>query len=224
MKRTFLKIFDHIIANNPKEQKEVDRILSSSDRGLKNTDLKDIVKIFTLLQNEFSEHIENALGNIDSQIDFVSNILIRDGNTIMKSDWLSQLYEQELKALKKSIVSLQNQLSETSSDLDESRKRDYRIYRACLQSAYENDLLNNQDPKITTDEQHILQTLANELSLSQTETQLINYIILPLKKREVDDIINDLKNAGIVLFSKRQIRFIYLMSLWYYCAVSKVAK
>ncbi len=202
-KNSFLKILDNIIANEPKEQKEIDRILSSSDRGLKNTDLKDIVRIFTLLQDELSEYIETALGNMDSQIDFVSNILIRDGNTIMRYDWLSQLYEQELKSIKKSTVSLETQLREASSDMDEGRKRDYGIYRACLKSAYENDLLNNQEPKITADEQHILQTLANELSLSQNETQLINYMILPLKKREVDDIINDLKNAGIIFFSKK---------------------
>lgn len=202
-KNAFLKILDNIIADTPKEQKEIDRILSSSDRGLKNTDLKNIVKIFTLLQDEFSVHVENALGDMESQIDFISNILVRDGNTIMKYDWLSRLYEEEIKSHKKSIVNLENQLSEDSFDLDEKRKRDYNIYKACLHSAYENDLLNNQDPKITTDEQHILQTLANELSLSLKELQLINYLILPLKKRELDNIINDLKNAGIIFFSKK---------------------
>ncbi|MDA3946660.1 MAG: hypothetical protein PF439_08280 [Helicobacteraceae bacterium] len=202
-KNSFLKILDNIIANEPKEQKEIDRILSSSDRGLKDTDLKNIVKIFILLEDEFSEHIENSLGNMESQIDFVSNILVRDGNTIMKYDWLSKLYEQEVKSHKKNITNLQNQMDENSSELDEGRKRDYKIYKACVHSAYENDLLNNQDPKITTDEQHILMTLANQLSLSQNELQLINYMVLPLKKREIDDIINDLKNAGIILFSKK---------------------
>ena len=202
-KNSFLKILDNIIANEPKEQKEIDRILSSSDRGLKDTDLKNIVKIFTLLQGEFLEYIENALGNMESQIDFVSNILVRDGNTIMKYDWLSKLYEQEVKSHKKNITNLQSQMDENSSDLEDSRKRDYKIYKACVQSAYENDLLNNQDPKLTTDEQHILMTLANQLSLSQNELQIINYMVLPLKKREIDDIINDLKNAGIILFSKK---------------------
>jgi RecB family endonuclease NucS len=187
-KNSFLKILDNIIANEPKEQKEIDRILSSSDRGLKDTDLKNIVKIFILLEDEFSEHIENSLGNMESQIDFVSNILVRDGNTIMKYDWLSKLYEQEVKSHKKNITNLQNQMDENSSELDEGRKRDYKIYKACVHSAYENDLLNNQDPKITTDEQHILMTLANQLSLSQNELQLINYMVLPLKKREIDDI------------------------------------
>ena len=202
-KNSFLKILDTIIANNPKEQKAIDTILSSSDRGLKSTDLKNIVKIFLLLQNKFSAYIENALTNMESQIDFVSNILIRDGNTIMKYDWLSKLYELEIKTHKKNITNLQNQMQEGALELDNSRKRDYTIYKACVRSAYENDLLNNQDPKLTTDEQHILMTLANELSLSQKELQLINYMVLPLKKREVETIIDDLKNAGIILFSKK---------------------
>lgn len=202
-RNSFLKILDNIIANDPKEKKEIDKILSSSDRGLKDTDLNNIVKIFTLLQNEFSEYIEIALGDMESQIDFVSNILIRDGNTIMKYDWISKLYEQEVKSHKKNITNLQNKIDGNSSDLSDSRKRDYKIYKACVHSAYENDLLNNQDPKLTSDEQHILMTLANELSLSQNEVQLINYMVLPLKKREIDDIINDLKNAGIILFSKK---------------------
>lgn len=202
-KNSFLKILDNIISNEPREQKEIDKILSSSNKGLKDTDLKNIVKIFTLLQKEFSEYIEDCLCNMESHIDFVSKILIRDGNTIMRYDWLSKLYDQEIDTHKKSILNLQKQLEDDSVDFDENRKRDYRIYKACVQSAYENDLLNNQEPKITADEQQILQTLANELSLSQNEQQLVNYMILPLVKHNLDDIINNLKNAGIVLFSKK---------------------
>ncbi|WP_373073406.1 hypothetical protein [Sulfurimonas sp.] len=202
-KNPFLKILDNIISSEPQAQKEIDKILSSSNKGLKDTDLKNIVEIFSLLQDEFSEHIEDSLCNMESQIDFISNILIRDGNAIMRYDWLSKLYDQEIKSHKQSISNLQKQIENDSSDLDENRKRDYKIYKSCVQSAYENDLLNNLEPKISTDEQHILQTLANELSLSQNEQQLVNYMILPLVKNNLDDIISDLKNAGIVLFSKK---------------------
>lgn len=203
-KNPFLKILDNIIADSgAKEKKEIDTILSSVDGTLKNTDLKNIVKIFVLIQDKYLESIEKEFGEIESQIDFVSNILIRDGNNIMKYDWFSKLYEQEIKTHKKNIADLQNKLTDTSSEIDELRKRDYKIYKACLDSAYENDLLNNQDPKITTEEQHILQRLAFELSLSQNESQLINNMIIPLKKRSIDEIINDLKNAGIIFFSKK---------------------
>lgn len=203
-KNSFLKILDNIISNNTlKEQKEIESILSSADGGLKNADLKNIVKIFTLLENKYSEYVYTELNQIESQIDFISNILIRDGNSIMKYDWFSKLYEDEIKSHKANVNLLKEALTDNSSDLDESRARDYKIYKVCLHTAYENDLLNNQDPKITNDEQHILNTLSNELSLSQSELQLIKYMILPLKKRSLDDVINDLKNAGIIFFSKK---------------------
>lgn len=203
-KNSFLKILDNIISNNTlKEQKEIESILSSADGGLKNADLKNIVKIFTMLENKYSEYVCTELNQIESQIDFISNILIRDGNSMMKYDWFSKLYEDEIKSHKANVNLLKEALTDNSSDLDESRTRDYKIYKACLHTAYENDLLNNQDPKITNDEQHILNTLSNELSLSQSELQLIKYMILPLKKRSLDDVINDLKNAGIIFFSKK---------------------
>lgn len=203
-KNSFLKILDNIIANNTlKEQKEIESILSSADGGLKNADLKNIVKIFTLLEHKYSEYAYMELNQIESQIDFISNILIRDGNSMMKYDWFSKLYEDEIKSHKANVTLLKEALTDSSSDLDESRTRDYKIYKACLHTAYENDLLNNQDPKITSDEQYILSTLSDELSLSQNELQLIKYMILPLKKRSLDDVINDLKNAGIIFFSKK---------------------
>ncbi len=203
-KNSFLKILDNIISSNSlKEQKEIESILSSADGGLKNADLKNIVKIFTLLESKYSDYIDVELNQIESQIDFISNILIRDGNSMMKYDWFSKLYEDEIKSHKTNVNLLKESLINNSSDLDENRARDYKIYKACLHTAYENDLLNNQDPKITSDEQHILSTLSAELSLSQNELQLIKYIILPLKKRSVDEIINDLKNAGIIFFSKK---------------------
>ncbi|MCK9492131.1 MAG: hypothetical protein M0Q24_08565 [Sulfurimonas sp.] len=203
-KNSFLKILDNIIVGNSlHEQKEVEAILSSADGGLKNADFKNIVKVFDLLEKQYSENIVNELTKIESQIDFISNILIRDGNSIMKYDWFSKLYEKEIKQHKDSVKSLENELSNNLSELSEERIKDYKIYKACLQTAYHNDELNNQESKITSDEQSILTTLANELSLSQNELQLIKYMILPLKKHSIDEIINDLKNAGIIFFSKK---------------------
>ena len=121
----------------------------------------------------------------------------------MKYDCFSKLYEKEIKQHENSVKALVHELSNNSSELSEERKRDYKIYKACLQTAYINDEWNNQDSKITSDEQSILTTLSDELSLSQNELQLIKYMILPLKKHSIDEIINDLKNAGIIFFSKK---------------------
>ena len=56
---------------------------------------------------------------------------------------------------------------------------------------------NNREAKITDDELSILLTLSNQLELSQEETKLINYLILPAKKAEIDSIINELEGRDL---------------------------
>jgi len=38
--------------------------------------------------------------NTTSQLDILIDILIKDGNSILKQDWLSRLYERELANIK----------------------------------------------------------------------------------------------------------------------------
>jgi hypothetical protein len=83
------------------------------------------------------------------------------------------------------------------------RKRDYNIYKSCVERAYINDLDNNRDKKITNDELSILLTLADKLELSQEEIKLINYLIIPPEKLNIDNVIFLLKNIGIIFYSKK---------------------
>jgi hypothetical protein len=66
------------------------------------------------------------------------------------------LYERELESIKKKAQQLKTQLDSEKSEIEESRKRDYNIYKACVETAYTNDILNNRDTKITDDELSIL--------------------------------------------------------------------
>jgi hypothetical protein len=122
----------------------------------------------------------------------------------MKQDWFSRLYETEIKNLKVKIKNLNNELENDKSELSESRKRDYRIYKCCLFTAYNNDIENNRDAKITSDELSIILTLSKQLGLSQEDVKLINYSILPIKKVDIQDVINNLKNLGVIFFSKKE--------------------
>jgi hypothetical protein len=45
-KNSFIKIIDTILSRNPKNKKEIDRILSSTDKGLKSVDNQNISHIF----------------------------------------------------------------------------------------------------------------------------------------------------------------------------------
>lgn len=203
-KNSFIKIIDHIISKNPKNSKEIEKILSSSDKGLKSVDNLNISNIFSLISNEFTEYISCEFQEVNSQLDILIDIIIRDGNCIMKQDWFSRLYETEIKNLKTKIKTLNLELESEKSELSESRKRDFRIYKACLSTAFNNDLVSNRETKITSDELSIILTLSNQLGLSQEDVKLINYSIVPIKKADIQDVITNLKNIGVVFFSKKE--------------------
>ena len=189
-KNSFIKIIDNIIANNPKNSKAIDKILADSDKSeLKNLDNVVITKIFSLLETEFSQLIKTEFVNITSQLDILTDIIMRDGNCIMKQDWFARLYETEIKNINKKIKWLQKELENPKSELSENRKRDYRIYQSCVHTAFYNDIEHNREAKITDDELSILLTLSHQLELSQEEVKLIDYMIMPAIKMEIDNLI-----------------------------------
>lgn len=202
-KHSFLKILESLRLQNPKNSKAVDKILSQHDNEIRNIDNINICRVFNLLQEEFKECIHQEFLKTTSQIDILIDIIIRDGNCILSREWFNTLYEAELKTLKSKIKTLKSSFSEDSNLIDDLKKRDYLIYKSCLETAYTNDIANNSDSKITSDELSILLTLSDQLKLSQEEIKLINYMIVPITKLDIDTIINDLKNAGIVFYSKK---------------------
>lgn len=202
-KNPFIKIIDNIISKNPKNIKEIEKILISADKGLKSVDNQNVSNIFDLTSTDFSKHIECEFQEVTSQLDILIDIIIRDGNCIMKQNWFSILYDNEIKNIKAKIKILNSEFENEKSELSKDRKRDYRIYKACLATAYQNDIVNNRESKITSDELSIILTLSKELGLSQEEIKLINYTILPIKKLDIQDLINSLKNLGVIFYTKK---------------------
>lgn len=208
-KNAFLKIIDAIVASRPAIAKEVDKILSSGNgdsygsRDFKNLDHANVARVFHVIQNDFAAHVKSEFSNTASQLDILIDIISRDGNCIIKQDWFARLYEKEIGHFNKRLKEFKALLEDEKSVFDEGRKRDYQIYLNCLRVAYHNDDLNNLDRKVTSDELSILVELARQLELSQEEVKLINYLIIPVKKLDVDTIINELKTLGIVFYSKK---------------------
>lgn len=199
-KNSFLKIIDNIISSKPKNYKKVDKILSQLDGRLKNADNESVSQVLSLVQDEYADCIKNEFLNTTSQLDIIIDIITRDGNSLMKREWLGKLYENEIKKLKAKIRAFKEVLESESIDY---RHRDYRIYSECLKMAYHNDRANNQESKITKDEQSILIILAQELELSHEEIKLINYSIIPLKKLDLDEIIKYLTSIGVIFYSRK---------------------
>lgn len=203
-KNSFIKIIDTIISKNPKNSKEIDKILSSCDKGLKSVDNQNIVKIFSLISEEFQEYIQCEFQEVSSQFDILIDIIIRDWNCIMRQDWFSRLYDTEIKQLKNRIQILKKDFESNTSELSEKRKRDYKIYKFCLHTAYYNDQENNREAKISSDELSIIITLSQELGLSQEEIKLINYSILPIEKLDILEVIKGLKNIWVIFYSNKE--------------------
>ena len=159
--------------------------------------------MFNLVADEFAETVISEFVNTTSQLDIFIDILIKDGNNVLRVDWLNVLYEKELKKIKIKTQFLNNLLASEKSDIDELRKRDYIIYKSCVETAYTNDIDNNRDSRITNDELSILLRLSQELDLSQEEIKHINYLIIPPKKNQIDNMISMLKNIGIVFYTRK---------------------
>ena len=83
-KNSFLKIIDTIKSSNPKNSKEIDKILSDTNNDLKSVDSINIVKVFNLVKNEFADTVRSEFLNMSSQLDILIDILIKDGNCILK--------------------------------------------------------------------------------------------------------------------------------------------
>lgn len=202
-KNSFLKIIDTLINNKPKNLKRIEDILSDSNKDLKSVDNINIVNVFNLLEDEFAQYIKNEFLKTSSQLDILIDIISREGCCIVKQDWFSRLYDKQLSALNAKLKTFKSDIDNEKSEISIERKRDYKIYKECLKTAYLNDIENNLDKKITSDEHSILLTLSNQLSLSQEEIKLINYLILPVKKLDVETVINELKSIGVIFYSKK---------------------
>jgi hypothetical protein len=205
-KNQFLKVITGIIETPPKKTDEIDKILINSDKDLKKVDNLNIVTVFNLIEDEFTDYINSRFIEVDSQLDILIDILIRDGNCILSRDWFNKLYEEEIKSLKLKILEFQSDAESEKSSIDSNRIRDYKIYKNCVSTAYTNDQKRNQDMKITWEEQTILHTLSETLELSQEEIKLINYSVINIEKQDIEQIINDLRNLGILFYSKNTLK------------------
>lgn len=200
-KGSFYKILTNLLdkSNSP----EIDKILSGANGQFKDIESDNIVKLFDIVKDDFQLFLESEIGNSISQLDILIDILIRDGNAILKDGWFEELFKRQLKKLKESSLNFIELLDSESKELDEQRRRDYNIYRACVRIAYANDESKKEDLKVTHDEYSILKTLSGKLELSNEEIRLIHYSIIPVNVLEKDALIKILKDLGIVLFSRK---------------------
>lgn len=202
-KGQFLKIINNLSSaekNNPK----LEAILSKADSNLKNADAVQVTQAFEALADRYVEFVMDDYTKVSSQLDILLNIITRDGNCIMRLDWFAKLYEDEIKKQKKAIEVFKEDVNAEKPSMEAARVRDYKVFAACLNTAYFNDVALNFAPKITSDEQSILDTLAKSLELSMDERTMIKYAVLGIKKNSnIEDVIAELKDKGLIFLSKK---------------------
>lgn len=202
-KGQFVKIINNLSSeekNNPK----LEAILSQADSNLKNADAIQLTQAFEALADRYVAYVMEDYSKISSQLDILLNIITRDGNSIMRLDWFAKLYEEEIKKQKKAIDVFRADVTAEKPSMDPLRVRDYKVFAACLKKAYYNDVESNFSPKITPDEQSILDTLATSLELSLDERTMIKYSVLNIKKNpNIDEVVAELKDKGLIFLSKK---------------------
>ena len=202
-KSAFLKILDSFCCDLRKTKPKIDKILSKGDGQLKNVDDENIVQLFELLSPQYKKYLQEKIKFSDYQLDILVDILIRDGNSMMTREWFLKLYNNEHTKLESNIKYFKKILDNGDGDLEEYRRRDYQIYKNCVQTAYENDLIRNQEKQLSWEEKSILQTLEKNLDLSNEEVRWISHTVIPLEKFKVDDLLNELKESGIIFFNRK---------------------
>jgi len=202
-KISFFKVIDSLSSELRKVNKDIDKIWIENDEQIKNVDNENIKKLFTYVKIPFRNHIDRKLQYNKFQLGLLIDIITRDGNSIMSRDWLEKLYKFEISKLELKIKQFRNTLGENNKNLDLLRKRDYMIYRNCVKTAYENDVILNRESVITFEEKTILNTLSQSLNLSVEEVRLIYYTVIKLDKIDIDDIIYSLKELGIIFYKRR---------------------
>ena len=203
-KSSFLKILDGFCLELRKTKSQIDKILSEGEGQLKKVDNNNIVNLYNLLNQEYKAYIQKRIKFSDYQLDILVDILIRDGNSIMSREWFLTLYNNEISKLDANIKTFSAQLSKEDSNLDPSRRREYQVYKNCVQTGYENDLIINREKHLTWEEKSILHTLAKSLDLSNEEVRWLTHIVIPFRKLKIDDVITELKESGIIFFNRKK--------------------
>lgn len=184
-------------------------IISEIDESIsldKSTDAEHFVRTFNRpeIYQTYKTGLCQAIQN-DVFLDILSDIIVRDGNSIMSRDWLKILVEKEVGVIKSRINFFKELFENKSNDLESKRIRDYQIFLNCTKTAFNNDIACGNEAKINTDEWSILFTLKDELALSSDEFRTLLYLAIgtiELDKYDVDEAIRKLRDSGIGFYKK----------------------
>lgn len=202
-KKQFLNVLESL-AEKSGRRAEVESILDRSvSDALKSAEGDVITSVFELLRGEYKAYVISELENFSSHAGIFTDILSRDGGSIMSGRWFDTLYGREIAKLSGQISLLKDDFESGGGRLSPDRLRDYKIFLRCVAVAFSNDTANNLDAKITADESTILKALAQALGLSSQEVSEIIYMVVPLSKSEESEAQEYLRKSGLAFVHRK---------------------
>jgi hypothetical protein len=196
----FINCLDQILKDN----KDSITDFSNMDCQLRQASESQIISLFSTVSTHYKEMIRERICFLGSQANLLLNILSRDGNCVVRIQWIESLYEKENSRLEKLSLQIEGEIKESANVTSYERATRLSIYYDCFETAYRNDERLNREAKVTDDERTILNTLAARLNLSSDDVFAIENLIEPLPKGSVEATLELLKESGILFISKKK--------------------
>ncbi|WP_200164521.1 hypothetical protein [Francisella adeliensis] len=198
-KNKFINVVDNLIQENN---------LSKKYDQIKQATNNEIVALFKQAKPYFEEYLLEKLSYINPSISILTDILSRDGNSVARVSWIESLYHKDIERLEAKVKEL-SAIRSTETDLLTYEGR-MNVYFSCLKEAYNNDIRNNQEPKINDDERSILNVLSDKLDINHDDKVVLEYMVRPCcKQNTISDYLNELRCLGI-LFIKNKEQTVYV--------------
>ncbi|MCH8529741.1 MAG: hypothetical protein LAT65_02705 [Saccharospirillum sp.] len=203
-KSKFINLLDRLCVSAESCNITVSETLDKVNRQIKDASGSEITQLFNAVNSEFRKAISEQIAMSGASMRLLVNILSRDGNSFARISWIEQLYMKEWHAMCELAKDIEQQIA---NDVEQNfgHGHRFRIFRECVNEAYQNDRRSNRDSVITDDERGILNVLAKSLRISSDEAAAIEHLVNPVKsgKDTVDVCIQGLRDIG-VLFIKRK--------------------
>ena len=203
-KSKFINAIDRICSEAIKHDSKLAKQVNKLDGQIKNASSNDITQLFQLVLPYFEKSVREQLALLGAQATLLTNILSRDGNCIVRANWIESLYAKEWAVINKRAKELKAELELSDSDETFTDAKRLGIYHSCLSEAYTNDQRINREAKITDDERGILNVLARKLDISADDQAATEHLIDEVPKSGVQDALNALREIGLLFVSRKR--------------------
>ncbi|MBU2887456.1 hypothetical protein KO507_16945 [Gilvimarinus agarilyticus] len=203
-KSKFINNLDKLCAIAESGNEDVTKTLEKINRQIKEASGREVTQLFQAIANEYQQSVKEQLSLSGASVALLVNILTRDGNCVARISWIEQLYSRECELLEKTSQQIIADIKDSSTE-GFDRPHRLKIFKDCLEVAYNNDLRINRQANISDDERSVLNKLAYHLKISHDEASAIEHLSNPVKagKETVDECLQYLREIGVIFINKK---------------------